>query len=199
MRKGPARDKVLAGVGKLLRLIPDAPPKVPVVTRIAQAEMRAQEKDAADRALGMAWRIAWFNKNKENFPEMLSNIAMTQLKIGEILLAFDTAARISENSTEDINELEAEYGRHENPKAMTLAAIAVAAAKRGDGNLALRVARAIQDPSGRASAYRQIALALPIENQEAKLGNGSASAQSKASKPHAMSPGVKSPPKPAKH
>ena len=197
MRKGPARKKVLAGVRKLLELIPDAPPKVPVMTRIAKAEMRAQEKDAADRALGAAWRIAWFNKEEQIFPQLLSNIAMAQLNIGEVLLAFDTAARISENSPADVNELEAEYDRHDNPKAKTLAAIAVAAARRGEGQLALRVARTILDPDGRAAAYREIALALPVQDQQAKLGNGSTSARTNASQ--AISPAVKGAPMPANH
>ncbi len=201
MRKGPTRDKVLAGARKLLELIPDAPPKVPVMTRIARAEMHAQEKDAADRSLGMAWRIAWFNKDKEIFPELLSTIAMAQLNIGEILLAFDTAARISENSNADVNELEADYGRRDNPKAKALTAIAVSAARRGEGQLALRVARAILDPSGRASAYREIALALPLQSQQAKLGDGSTSALPNVSPnlSKVISPAVNGAPMPAEH
>lgn len=197
MHKGPARKKVLAGVRKLLELIPDAPPKVPVMTRIAKAEMRAQEKDAADRALGAAWRIAWFNKEEQIFPQLLSNIAMAQLNIGEVLLAFDTAARISENPAADVNELEADYERHDNPKAKTLAAIAVAAARRGEGQLALRVARTILDPDGRATAYREIALALPVQDQQAKLGADSTSARTNASR--AISPAVNGTPSPANH
>jgi tetratricopeptide (TPR) repeat protein len=198
LRKGPARDTVLADARKLVELIPDTPPKVPVMTRIAKAEMRAQEKDAADRSLGMAWRIAWFNKDKEVFPELLSNIAMAQLNIGEVLLAFDTAARISENTTADVNELETNYARQKNPKVKTLTAIAVAAARRGDGQLALRVARAIMDPTGRASAYREIALALPAENQQAKL-NGEVSPEVNPPKQQTISPAVKGSPVPVKN
>ena len=199
IQKGPARDKVLAGARKLLELIPDAPAKVPVMTRIARAETRAQEKDAADRSLGMAWRIAWFNKDKAIFPELLSTIAMAQLGNGEVLLAFDTAARISENPSADVDELETNYDRRGSPKAKTLTAIAVAAARRGEGQLALRVARVILDPTGRASAYREIALVLPAENQQAKLGDGSVSTQSDASKKQTISPAVKGSPMPVKN
>jgi hypothetical protein len=166
------------------------------MTRIARAEMRAQEKDAAERSLGMAWRIAWFNKDKDVFPDLLSEIAMAQLNIGELLLAFDTAARISENTTADINELEALFANHESPKVKALTAISVAAARRGEGQLALRAARAILDPSGRAAAYRKIALAFPAENQQANLGKGAVPMHPDASK-QAISPAVQGSPMPA--
>lgn len=195
MKKSAAGAKILAGARSLLELIPDEPAKVPVMTRIARAEMRAQEKDAAERSLGMAWRIAWFNKDKDVFPELLSEIAMAQLNIGELLLAFDTAARISENSAADINELEALFENHESPKVKTLTAIAVAAARLGEGQLALRAARAILDPSGRAAAYRRIALAFPAENQQANLGRGTVPMHPDASK-QAISPAVLGSPMP---
>lgn len=172
MKKGSARTKALATAHKLLELIPDDTAKVPVMTRIARAEMRGNDRDSADRSLGMAWRIAWLNKDMLIFPELLRNIAMAQLDIGELLLAFDTAARISENPITDINDLESLFDHRQNPKIKALTAVAVAAAQRGEGQLALRAARAILDPGGRAAAYREIALALPIQNQQAKLGAG---------------------------
>jgi tetratricopeptide (TPR) repeat protein len=172
MGKSPSRDAVFDGARKLLELIPNQPIKVPVMTRIARAEMKDGQKDAAERSLGMAWRIAWFNKDKPGFPEMLTNIAMAQLNIGELLLAFDTAARISDNTTAEINELETMHKRREFPKAKALTAIAVAAARQSEGQLALRAARAIIAPEARANAYRRIALAFPVGQQQATLGKG---------------------------
>jgi hypothetical protein len=113
-----------------------------------------------------------------------------------MLLAFDTAARISENTAADINELESLFANHESPKVKALTAISVAAARRGEGQLALRAARAILDPSGRAAAYRKIALAFPAENQQANLGKGAVPMHPDASK-QAISPAVQGSPMPA--
>lgn len=197
MKKGSARTKALTAAHKLLEMIPDDAAKVPVMTRIARAEMHGKEKDAADRSLGMAWRIAWFNKDKEIFPELLRDIAMAQLDIGELLLAFDTAARISENPIADIDELERLFDHRQSPKIKALTAVAVAAARRGEGNLALRAARAMLDPGGRAAAYREIALALPIENQQAKLGAAPAPKQPGATAAQPVSSAVEGSPAPA--
>ncbi len=196
--KSPSRDEVFAGARRLLDLIPNKPIKVPVMTRIARAEMKDGQKDAAERSLGMAWRIAWFNKDKPVFPELLTNIAMAQLNIGELLLAFDTAARISDNPTAEIGELETMFKRQENPKAEALTAIAVAAAQQSEGQLALRAARAIVSPAARASAYRQIALAFPVGNQQAKLGKGAVPMNPEIVPGTMISPAVEGSPVPAK-
>jgi hypothetical protein len=197
MKKGTERDKILASARKLLELMPDDPAKVPVITRIARAEMRGQDKDAADRSLGMAWRIAWLNKDKAFFPELLRDIAMTQLNVGELLLAFDTAARISETPVADVEELESLSKGQDSPRISALTAVAIAAAQRGEGQLALRAARTIVDPGGRASAYRQIALAFPVENQQAKLGIGSVPMHPETPSPQKISPAVEGAPVPA--
>ena len=195
--KSPSRDAVFAGAHKLLERIPNEPMKVPVMTRIARAEMKDGQKDAADRSLGMAWRIAWFNKDKPVFPMLLTDIAMAQLNIGELLLAFDTAARISDNPMDDIGELETMHKRRENPKAKALTAIAVAAAQQSEGQLALRAARAILSPTARASAYRQIALAFPVGSQEAKLGKGTVPMNREIVPGSMISPAVEGSPVPA--
>lgn len=197
MKKSQTGAKVLATARKLLELIPDEPAKIPVLTDIARAEMRGKDKESAERSLAMAWRIAWFNKNKEIFPELLKQIAMAQLNIGELLLAFDTAARISENSTADINELGDSLRRSESPKIQALTAVAIAAARRGEGQLALRAARAIADQGGRAAAYRQIALAFPIDYQQAKLGKGAVPMTPPKPDPRRISPAVEGAPMPA--
>ena len=197
MEKVPQRDEVFAGARKLLDLIPNKPIKVPVMTRVARAEMRDGQKDAAERSLGMAWRIAWINKNMPVFPELLTDIAMAQLNIGELLLAFDTAARISDNPTAEISDLETMHDRQENPKAKALTAIAVAAARQSEALLALRAARSIVSPSARAGAYREIALAFPIGNQQAKLGKGTVPMKPGAAAGNTISPAVEGSPVPA--
>ena len=165
MPKLPRREEIFAGARTLLEELPNAPAKVPVMTRIAKAEMKDGQEDAAERSLGMAWRIGWLNKEKESFPQLLTDIAMAQLETGELLLAFDTAARISEDSAVDMEALLGGPDQRSSSKADALRSIAVAAARQSESQLALRAARTISDPGARARAYREIALALPMDGQ----------------------------------
>ena len=167
------RDDVFARVRSMLATIPDGPAKVPVVTRIARAEMLDDQKEAAERSLSLAWRISWLNKKQAVFPELLSQIATAQLGVGDLLPAFDTAARIPEDALGSEDRRAAEMDIRERPKIKALTAVAVAAAKRGDGQLALRAARKIAHPTGRAAAYSAIALALSIRSQQAQKPAGS--------------------------
>ncbi|MCG8548141.1 MAG: hypothetical protein MJE12_28410 [Alphaproteobacteria bacterium] len=162
------RSQVFARVRTLLAAIPDGPAKVPVVTRIARAEMLDSQKEAADRSLSLAWRISWMNKKQAVFPDLLNRIATAQLDVGDLLPAFDTAARIPEDALGSENRGAAKADIRERPKIKALTAVAVAAARRGHGQLALRAARRIADPTGRAAAYNAIALALPIRDQQAR-------------------------------
>ncbi len=164
----PNRKEILLQIADTLRVIPDKPLKVPVMTRIAHAEILEDKKEAAERSLGLAWRIAWFSKDQEVFPELLNKIARAQLDIGELLLAFDTAARIPDRFSEDPDVSMTRADIRDLPKYKALTAVAVAAVKRGQGSLALRAARKISHPSGRANAYHQVALSIPHRTQEAK-------------------------------
>lgn len=164
----PNRKEILLQIADHLRIIPDKPLKVPVMTRIAHAEILEDKKESAERSLGLAWRIAWFSKDEEVFPELLNKIARAQLDIGELLLAFDTAARIPDNFSEDPEASISRAEIRDLPKYKALTAVAIAAVKRGQGPLALRAARKISHPSGRANAYHQIALSIPLRTQEAK-------------------------------
>lgn len=164
----PNRKEILLQIADYLRMIPDKPLKVPVMTRIARAEIHEDKKEAAERSLGLAWRIAWFSKDQEIFPELLNKIARAQLDIGELLLAFDTAARIPDSFSEDPDISITRADIRDLPKYKALTAVAVTAVARGQGPLALRAARKISHPSGRANAYHQIALSIPLRAQEAK-------------------------------
>ena len=85
-----------------------------------------------------------------------------------MLTAFDTAARIPDETANAPGE-NFNFGiNRKQPKYRALQAVAVAAAKRGDGKLALRAARKITHPGARAGAYSAIALALPLRAQQAK-------------------------------
>jgi len=164
----PSAKKVFSRVRKLLGQIPDGPKKIYVMTRLARAQAAGGQKDAMERSLGFAWRIAWLNKDRVIFPELLEHISEAQLAVGELLTAFDTAARIPDETANAPGE-NFNFGiNRKQPKYRALQAVAVAAAKRGDGKLALRAARKITHPGARAGAYSAIALALPLRAQQAK-------------------------------
>lgn len=163
---------VFQRVGKLLQQIPDDVAKVRIMTRLARAQAEGNQKDAMERSLGFAWRIAWLNKDKPAFPELLEHISSAQLAVGELLMAFDTAARIPDGSAADPDN-----GFHfgdfrRQPKNNALIAVAVAAARKDDARLALRAARKIGHPGARAAAYSAIALALPVRPQQAEVNSG---------------------------
>lgn len=198
MGKGKDREKVFEGARKLLDLIPNETIKVPVMTRIARVEMRDGQEDAADRSLGMAWRIAWLYKESEEFPALLTDISMAQLNIGELLLAFDTAARITDTPLNDFNDFSSmRKKKKDDSKLRALTAVAVAAAQQSEAQLALRAARTIKDPAGRASAYREIALAFPISSQQADLGKGRVPMKPGSTRRNLISPAVQGSPVPA--
>ncbi len=164
----PSAKKVFSRVRKLLGQIPDNPKKIYVMTRLARAQAAGGQKDAMERSLGFAWRIAWLNKDQEILPELLEHISEAQLAVGELLTAFDTAARIPDETASAPGE-NFNFGiNRKQPKYRALQAVAVAAAKRGDGKLALRAARKITHPGARAAAYSAVALALPLQAQQAK-------------------------------
>jgi len=164
----PSAKKVYSRVRKLLGKIPDGPKKIYVMTRLARAQAEGGQKDAMERSLGFAWRIAWLNKDREIFPDLLEHISEAQLAVGELLTAFDTAARIPDEASSNPGESFNFENNRKQPKYRALQSVAVAAAKRGDGKLALRAARKINHPGARASAYSAVALALPLQAQQAK-------------------------------
>jgi tetratricopeptide (TPR) repeat protein len=164
----PSAQKVYSRIRKLLGQIPDGPEKIYVMTRLARAQAEGGQKDAMERSLGFAWRIAWLNKDQVIFPELLEHISEAQLAVGELLTAFDTAARIPDETVSNPGERFDFGSNRKQPKYRALQSVAVAAAERGDGKLALRAARKITHPGARAGAYSAVALALPLQPQQAK-------------------------------
>jgi hypothetical protein len=163
----PGREKIFARARKLLEKIPDEPDKVRVLTRLARAEARDKQKDAVERSLGFAWRLAWLARDNAVFPALLHEISMAQLDTGDLLMAFDTAARIPEGIPGAPGKARDQGDVRERPKNAALQAVAIAAVRQGRAELALRAMQKINDPAARASAYGAVALALPIRTQQA--------------------------------
>ena len=84
----------------------------------------------------------------------MADVVVAQITIGDLLEAFDTAVRIP-------TIYDANNGRNFiEPAYRALEAIALAAAKNGDGTFALRAINQIVDAPVRASALAAVAVSL---------------------------------------
>ncbi|HAA91372.1 MAG: hypothetical protein CMM48_09935 [Rhodospirillaceae bacterium] len=144
--------------------LPDDPSKIQVLTGIAIAEARSERRTAALRALAAAWRISWLNRKNPKYPNILTNLMRAQIEVGELLQAFDTAARVPDSETppKPVGQLEASL----NARNQALQRVAVAAAQEGRQRLSLRAARRIRDIAARARVYGEIAKAFPARKIE---------------------------------
>ena len=139
--------------------LPDDSTKIHVLTRIAIAEARSKRQTAALRALAGAWRISWLNRKNPKYPSILTDLMKAQIEVGELLQAFDIAARVPDSVTppQKPGQLEASL----NARNAALRRVAVAAAAEGKQRLALRAAGRIRDIASRARVYGEIAKAFP--------------------------------------
>ena len=157
--------------------LPDDSTKIHVLTRIAIAEARSRRQTAALRALAGAWRISWLNRKNPKYPSILTDLMKAQIEVGELLQAFDIAARVPDSATppQQSGQLEASL----NARNAALRRVAVAAAAKGKQRLALRAAGRIRDIASRARVYGEIAKAFPsgekqddrIEQNQSSMNN----------------------------
>jgi RNA polymerase sigma factor (sigma-70 family) len=180
----PAFGEALAAA----RDIPDGAERVPVLVRIALAQGRAGDRDAADKTLRQARDVADAVKDDRKFMAF-REIAEAYARLGDLKAALRTAGALGEESARDqllllvagqrasAGDL---AGAREVVAAMTtshkddaLAAIAGAQARAGDVKAALETAdRLRHQPLSRAGALEEIALA------QAKAGDRAAAARS---------------------
>ncbi len=156
----PEGDTAVFGRAReLADLIPDELTRIRALMNLAVALARRGDKAEADRAIGGAYRVAWVHKGEDQFAEALADIVEGQLVSGEILSAFDTAARIPFEPDADAHDRD-NKGNYIDPKLRSLTAVAAEAARRGKTDLALRAARQIDHPPAKAAALAEIAIAI---------------------------------------
>lgn len=148
----------------LIRAMPEDLTQVNALTYLATAEAARDMQDNANKTIGNAWTLAWLNKQDKDYPLALANIAQSQIAVGDILSAFDTAARLPAPEGEDRDD-RAPDGSFRAPKYDALTSVAVAAAKLQETDLALRAARQIRHPAARAAALAAVAVATASPQQ----------------------------------
>ncbi len=159
----PENDPVVFGeIRKLADLIDNDVVRVAAMSHLAAAEAERGDYERANRTLSSAWRNAWLNRRDPNFPRVLADIVKGQIAIGDILAAFDTAARIPVPEGEALND-RTPSGNFRAPRFSSLTRVAIAAAKTGEVDLAIRAAREMEHPPARAAGLAAVAVAIAEE------------------------------------
>jgi len=153
---------IFAEVRKFADLIDDDVTRVAAMSHLATAEARRGDPDQANRTLSSAWRNAWLNRRDPQFPVVLADIVDGQIAIGDILAAFDTAARIPVPGGEELNA-RTPSGSFTAPRFRSLTAVAVAATTIDEVDLAIRAAQEMEHPPARAAGLAAVAVALAVQ------------------------------------
>lgn len=152
-------EQIFVRARELAELIDDRLQRVAVQTHLATAQAQRGFADLANKTLSSAWRSAWLNRRDKSFPKVLSDIVVGQLASGDILSAFDTAARIPSPEGKALRA-RAPDGSYTAPRFLALTRVAASAAKAGETELAIRAARQIEHPPARAAGLAAVAMSI---------------------------------------
>ena len=141
-------------VRELVDALPSIPGRVNLLTQLAAGEQKLISEESARKTISAAWQLAWTKKEEPEIAIAMADVVVAQITIGDLLEAFDTAVRIPTiyDANNGKNFIEPAY--------RALEAIALAAAKNGDGTFALRAINQIVDAPVRASALAAVAVSL---------------------------------------
>ena len=135
----------------LIYTLPGALDRVRLLTLLARAYARSDDKERADEVIKAARRITFSRRHDEQYPRSAARIVEALIATDQILDGFDTAARIPE--VDAVDGLRAS----QTPRNRALKEVAEAAARNGKPQLAIRAARKIRDPASRAAALAAVA------------------------------------------
>ena len=140
--------------------------KVRALVQVAIAEARRGRIEDAQKTISAAYRIAFENKGDQGFNSALLAISLAQLAAGDLLGAYDTAARIPEPQSGVVLPRTPDGG-FDVPRYQALIRVAAAAGRLGDPNFGQEVTDKIGvDP---AKAVGLAAVAIAMSNQSADL------------------------------
>lgn len=130
-------------IRELVNTLQSVPERVHLLTELAAGERQLLSEESARKTVSAAWQLAWTKIDEPEFAFAMADVVEAQIMIGDLLEAFDTAVRIptiydADNETEFVQ-----------PAYRALEAIALAAAKEGDGIFAVRAVNQIQNARAR--------------------------------------------------
>ncbi|MCR9218763.1 MAG: hypothetical protein NXI21_00910 [Alphaproteobacteria bacterium] len=154
-----ADDAVFARARDLIDTVPGALEKVEPLVQIAIAEAQRGRISDAQKTISDAYRTAWENKATAGFERALEDIALAQIAAGDVLSAFDTAARIPVPPGAP-EAARAPDGSFLEPRFRALTRVAAASARLGETDLAIRAAQQMDYASARAAGLAAVAVAM---------------------------------------
>jgi len=150
----------------LSEVLPGDLAQVQALVQVAIAEARRGRIEDSQKTISAAYRIAFENKGDEGFDSALMAISLAQLAAGDLLGAYDTAARIPEPEA-GVTMPRTLDGGFAVPRYQALIRVAAAAGRLGDPNFGQEVTDKIgSDP---AKAVGLAAVAIAMSNQSADL------------------------------
>ncbi len=150
----------------LTDVLPGDIARVQALVQIAIAEARRGRIEDAQKTISAAYRIAFEHRDAPGFNSALLSISLAQLAAGDLLGAYDTAARIPE-PPEDTALPRTVDGGFAVPRYQALIRVAAAAGRLGDPNFGQEVTDKIgHDP---AKAIGLAAVAIAMSNQTSDL------------------------------
>lgn len=150
---------IFARARDLIDLIPGDIQKVRALVQIAIAEAQRGRIANAQKTISAAYRTAWENKDQPGFEAALEDIALAQIAAGDLLSAFDTAARIPPPGP-NTGPIRTADGSFITPRYRSLTRVAAASARLGETDLAIRAAQQMETASARAAGLAAVAVAM---------------------------------------
>ena len=178
-------DEIFSRIRTLVNQLPNNIPKVASLLRLAVAEAETEQLRVARQSANAAYRVTFDFSMDARFPRALEIVSYGQLLSGDLLSAFDTAARTPLPPTpEQIEEMQESISRRsdrfrqlplpaddslpmQTARYAALARVAATAARIGEMDIALRAVWLSDLPGANASALAAVAVGLA--SQESTL------------------------------
>lgn len=157
---------IFARARDVVEVLPGDLAQVHALLKIAIAEARRGRIDDAQKTISAAYRTTFEHREDIGFDLALQAISLAQLAAGDLLGAYDTAARIPEPASTD-NLPRTPDGGFDVPRYQALIRVAAAAGRLGDPNFGQEVTDKIGlDP---AKAIGLAAVAIAMSNRTSDL------------------------------
>ncbi|MDW3207013.1 MAG: hypothetical protein R8L07_15860 [Alphaproteobacteria bacterium] len=144
----------------LAEVLPGDLPQVEALVQIAIAEARRGRIEDAQKTISAAYRIAFENKRTNGFDRALMAISLAQLAAGDLIGAYDTAARIPEPPPTGPFPRTPDGG-FDVPRYQALIRVAAAAGRLGDPRFGGEiVTRKIAHAPAKATGLAAVAIAM---------------------------------------
>jgi hypothetical protein len=142
----------------MAEILPDQVGRVKALVKLAIAEARRGRIDDSQKTISAAYRSAFENRGSPGFEDALLEISLAQLAAGDLLGAYDTAARIPEPPSTGPFPRTPEGG-YDVPRYAALIRVAAAAGRLGDAAFGIRVVEKIGHQPARAVGLAAVAIA----------------------------------------